>query len=194
MARSAVSCAGLILLYMMLAACAAGGSGSPGDESGTTHSSENTRAPSETTGRQEETHLEKSRPEKPGKAGSLNVEQLTSEAPGQGPKRPRILLASSASGLSRSAGTTVPDAGEGTYLAVFRGEKPTGGYSVEITSARVEGDRVTIRISLKDPPSDAMVTQALTYPYATAVIRNESLASKELLLEDQDGRKLDWKV
>ena len=88
----------------------------------------------------------------------------------------------------------MPDAGEGTYLAVFWGEKPTGGYSVEITSARVEGDRVTIRISLKDPPPDAMVTQALTYPYATAVIRNESLASKELLLEDQDGRKLDWKV
>ncbi len=193
MARSAVSCGGLILLSMVLAACAAGGSGSPGDESGTTHSSENTGAPSEATGRLEETHLEKSRPEKPEKAGSLKVEQLTSEAPGQGPKRPQVLLAASASGLSRS-GITVPDAGEGTYLAVFWGEKPTGGYSVEITSARVEGDRVTIRISLKDPPSDAMVTQALTYPYATAVIRNESLASKELLLEDQDRGKLDWKA
>jgi hypothetical protein len=39
-----------------------------------------------------------------------------------------------------------------------------------------------------------MVTQALTYPYAAAVVRGASLQGKEFSFVDQDGRKLDWPV
>lgn len=124
----------------------------------------------------------------------MNVEQLTSQAPGQGRKRPQVLLASSAAALSQDAGVGVPDAGEGTYLVAFWGEKPTGGYSVEITSVRSDGDQVGIQLSLKDPPPDAMVTQALTYPYAAAVVRNVDLTDKEVILRDQGGRELGWPV
>lgn len=124
----------------------------------------------------------------------MNVEQLASQAPGQGRTRPQVLLASSASALSQAAGVGISDAGEGTYLVAFWGEKPTGGYSVEITSVRSDGGRVGIQLYLKDPPPDAMVTQALTYPYAAAVVRNADLTDKEVLLEDQGGRELGWPV
>ena len=124
----------------------------------------------------------------------MNVEQLASQASGQGQKRPQVLLASSASALSQAVGVGVSDAGEGTYLVAFWGEKPTGGYSVEITSVRSDGDRVGVQLSLKDPPPDAMVTQALTYPYVTAVVRNADLTDKEVVLKDQGGRELGWPV
>ena len=124
----------------------------------------------------------------------MNVEQLASQASGQGRKRPQVLLASSASALSQAVGVGVSDAGEGTYLVAFWGEKPTGGYSVEITSVRSDGDRVGVQLSLKDPPPDAMVTQALTYPYVTAVVRNADLTDKEVVLKDQGGRELGWPV
>lgn len=177
----------LILLSLTLAACSSGDTGQPeGQPEGQpdTNGEETTSGmegpPSEATGPDEES------------PGEPDVEQLASEAPGQGPKRPRLFLASSASVLSRAMGARIPDAGEGTYLAALWGEKPTGGYSVKIQSVRVEGDRATIRIALNKPPPDAMVTQALTYPYATAVARGESLGGKEILLKDQKGRRLDW--
>jgi hypothetical protein len=39
-----------------------------------------------------------------------------------------------------------------------------------------------------------MVTQALTYPYVTAVVRNADLTDKKVVLEDQGGRELGWPV
>ena len=124
----------------------------------------------------------------------VNAEQLVSQAPGGGRKHPQVLLASSAAALSRAAGVSVPDAGEGTYLVAFWGEKPTGGYSVQVRSVQTDGDRVKVHLSLEKPPKEAMVTQALTYPYAVAVVRNEDLAQEKILLEDQGGRRLDWPV
>lgn len=167
--------AGLILLSLILAACSSGNPGQPDDRP-------ETNDPPETTGTDGES------------SGESNMEQLASEAPGQGSKRPRLLLASSAADLSRAMGARIPDAGAGTYLAVFWGEKTTGGYSIEIQSVRVEGDRTAVRLSLKEPPPDAMLTQALTYPYAVAVVRGESLGEKNIHLEDQEGRGLDWPV
>ena len=52
-----------------------------------------------------------------------------------------------------------PDSGSGTYLAAYWGEKPTGGYSMSVRSARLEGSRVIVRLALKEPPRDAILTQ-----------------------------------
>jgi hypothetical protein len=172
--------AAILLSSMMLAtcvvACAAGSPGPSGE------GSEAARSP------------EPPRQKKGGKAGDVNVEQLISEAPGQGPKRPQALLARSASALSRATGVRVPNTGEGTYLAVFWGQKPTGGYSIGVRSVRTEGNRVVIRLSLEEPPPDAILTQALTYPYAAAVVREQDLAGRKIVLEDQGRRRLDWPV
>ena len=124
----------------------------------------------------------------------LKVEGVFSGAPGQGPQSPRVVVAPSASALSKELGVEIPDSGEGIYLISYWGEKPTGGYSLTIESARLEGDVVTVRLKLEEPPKDAMVTQALTYPYAAAVVRDVSLQGKGFSFVEGTGRKLDWPV
>ena len=124
----------------------------------------------------------------------LRVERISSGAPGQGPEQPRVILAPSAGALSRAVGMNVPDSGEGTYLAVYWGEKPTGGYSLAVGSARIEGDRVRVRIVLEKPPRGAIVTQAFTYPYAVAVVRDLDARGKGFSFVDQDSKALGWPV
>ena len=124
----------------------------------------------------------------------LRVERISSGAPGQGPEHPRVIVAPSAAALSGAIGASIPDSGSGAYLAAYWGEKPTGGYSLAVQSARLEGDRVTIRIHLDKPPPDAVVTQALTHPYAVALLRGLDPRGKGFALLDREGRQLDWPV
>src|ERR687893_1241639 len=124
----------------------------------------------------------------------LRVEQISAGALGQGSKGPRVIVAPSAAAISEAIGTSIPDAGRGTYLAAYWGEKPTGGYSLAVESARLEGDRVTVRLALQEPPPDAILTQALTYPYAMAVIRDLDLLEKDFSFVDQEGQELGWQV
>jgi len=91
------------------------------------------------------------------KPRDLRVERVASGAPGEGPSDPRVVLAPSAEALSRGLGAQIRGSGEGTYLAAYGGQQPTGGYSVGVAGARVEGNRVTVRVSLEGPPSDAIV-------------------------------------
>jgi hypothetical protein len=124
----------------------------------------------------------------------LRVERISSDAQGQGPQQPRAVVAPSAADLSGAIDANVPDSGSGTYLAAYWGEKPTGGYSMSVRSARLEGSRVTVRLALREPPRDAILTQALTYPYAVAVIRGLNPAGKEFSFADENGRELGWPV
>ena len=81
----------------------------------------------------------------------LRVERVASGVPGEGPREPRVVLAPSAEALSRDLGARIRGSGEGTYLVVYAGQRPTGGYSVGVAGARAEGDRVTVRVSLEEP-------------------------------------------
>lgn len=171
----------VMFLLLLAAGCANGGPGNP-DETTEKRTTETTMdEPAETT---EDTGMEPT---------DLKVEQVSSGAPGQGRKRPRVVVAPSAAALSEALDAKVPDSGEGTYLAVFWGQKPTGGYSLGVDSARGEGEGITVRLALKKPPEDAIVTQALTYPYAVAVVRGVD-AGQDFAFVDQDGRELDWPV
>jgi hypothetical protein len=161
---------GLILLLLILAGCSAGDGSEP--------SGNNPR---------EETQV----PEVP---RDLRVERISSEEPGQGPERPRVFVADSAREMSRAMNANVPDSGSGTYLAAYWGEKRTGGYSMAVQSARLEASRVTVRLALKEPPRDAILTQALTYPYAVAVIRDLDPQNKEFSFVDDEDRELGWPV
>ena len=124
----------------------------------------------------------------------LRVERISSDAPGQGPRHPQAVVAPSAAALSGEIGTNVPDSGSGTYLAAYWGEKPTGGYSMSVRSARLEGSRVIVRLALKEPPRDAILTQSLTYPYAVAEIRELDPGGKDFSFVDENGRELSWPV
>lgn len=55
--------------------------------------------------------------------------------------------------------------GDTRYLLVTYGEKPTGGYAVEIGEVVVANDKISVPVRFKKPAPGEMVTQALTYPY-----------------------------
>jgi hypothetical protein len=124
----------------------------------------------------------------------LRVERISSDQPGQGPERPRVVVASSATTLSGAVGADVPDSGSGAYLAAYWGQKSTGGYSMAVQSARLEEDWVTVWLALKEPPRGTILTQALTYPYAVAVIRELDPRGKDFSFVDEEGRELGWPV
>jgi hypothetical protein len=50
-----------------------------------------------------------------------------------------------------------------------------------------------VRFALKEPP-DAVVTQALTYPYAVAAVRDLDSRDKRFSFVDQKGRECGWPV
>ena len=58
-----------------------------------------------------------------------------------------------------------------SVVAVFAGEKPTSGYSVEILSAETSGSQtldqsaIAITVQHRQPKAGDFVTEALTYPY-----------------------------
>lgn len=70
-------------------------------------------------------------------------------------------------------------------VAAFAGTKNTGGYSVLID--RSEGKT---HVSVKNPPKDAIVTQALTQPYKIAVIPVEEEDSLDLITSDEFRNKM----
>ena len=57
-------------------------------------------------------------------------------------------------------------AGDVRYLLVAWGEKPTGGFVVEVEDAGWHlGENVRVNVNLEAPGPDDVVTQALTYPH-----------------------------
>ena len=49
--------------------------------------------------------------------------------------------------------------------AVFLGEKPSGGYGVEISSAEVADSSLTVFVKETSPKPGAMITQAINQPF-----------------------------
>lgn len=62
-------------------------------------------------------------------------------------------------------------------VAVFSGEKPTGGYSIEITGIREDSTKHALEVVVHEsnPSRDAMVTQVLTQPYHIVKLRQIQL-------------------
>jgi hypothetical protein len=56
-----------------------------------------------------------------------------------------------------------------SVVAVFAGEQPTGGYSVEIVSVETSSsqtqEQLAINVEHRQPSAGDFVTEALTYPY-----------------------------
>ncbi len=50
-------------------------------------------------------------------------------------------------------------------VAVFAGEKPTGGYSVEVTNVEIKNSHLVAIIKSCQPQADALVTEAFTQPH-----------------------------
>lgn len=169
----------VVFLFLLSAGCAINGAGSSTEDSDPRRST--TKTP-ETT-------------EPSMKQGELSIKQIAANSPGQGAKGPRVSVAPSAAALSSALGpeAKIPDSGEGAYIAAFWGERPTGGFSMAVRSARSQAGKVTVELTLKRPPKDAFVAQALTYPYVVAVVRGVTPDAKFVFVGG-DGRELGWPV
>ena len=55
--------------------------------------------------------------------------------------------------------------GEELYIAFGFGEKPTGGYSIQITAAKNMGNKILIEACLVAPQAGEVVSQNVSYPY-----------------------------
>lgn len=62
------------------------------------------------------------------------------------------------------------DFAKNNVVALFLGEKNTGGHGIEIESLRTENDTTFIKVKKIKPEPGSMVTQAFTNPYYLAVI------------------------
>lgn len=60
-------------------------------------------------------------------------------------------------------------------VAVFLGERRTGGYAVRIVSAEPHDGQLVVTYEESPPPAGSMVTQALTYPWTLAVLPRSTL-------------------
>lgn len=79
-------------------------------------------------------------------------------------------------------GVTYSLSGDRRTITLYWGEKPTGGYAVHIRSIMPEGGTLKVFYSLRSPGPGEVVTQALTYPWATAELPADTGAFDEVLL------------
>ena len=66
------------------------------------------------------------------------------------------------------------DFDQNDLVIVAWGEKPTGGFSINIESIQLQGGELAVTGKASTPPADAVTTQALTYPYSAVLIPNTS--------------------
>jgi len=58
------------------------------------------------------------------------------------------------------------DFGSEIVLGVYAGDKPTGGYGIDITAIELRGQVVHVSLAETKPPANAMLIQVVTKPYA----------------------------
>ena len=57
-----------------------------------------------------------------------------------------------------------------SVVILLAGSRPTGGFTIEVRGAAMEGETLVIDASVKPPPAGAIVTQAFTSPYAVIAV------------------------
>lgn len=75
---------------------------------------------------------------------------------------------------ARDAEPPAVDFSTEAVVFVFAGERRTGGYSVEVRGATLDGETLVLEGEVKGPPRGAIVTQAITYPYAVVAVKSRA--------------------
>lgn len=70
------------------------------------------------------------------------------------------------------------------YIAVFMGEKPTGGYSIEVTDVSDSEGRTGVLVKEVEPKKVDIVTQVLTQPYT--IIKAKGITAN-ISVENEKG-------
>ncbi|MCK8826914.1 protease complex subunit PrcB family protein [Natroniella acetigena] len=81
------------------------------------------------------------------------------------------------------------DYGSAVYVGL--GERPTGGYGIQINQIRREDDILIVVVKARGPAPTDMVTQAITYPHDLVQLEEEEVAGvKQVIFIDQEGEKI----
>lgn len=67
------------------------------------------------------------------------------------------------------------DLKKSTFVILNMGEKPTGGYSINVKEAIEDDTKITLILKETSPAPGAMVTQALTYPFAVVKVNSRKI-------------------
>jgi hypothetical protein len=85
--------------------------------------------------------------------------------------------------------------GDRRTITLYWGEKPTGGYAVYIRSIKTEAGVLKVFYSLQSPGPGEMVTQAVTFPRATAELPDGAGSFNEVhLVKWSDSQKVKFYV
>lgn len=78
---------------------------------------------------------------------------------------------------------------DGSYkIFIGLGEKPTGGYGIQVKSIQDNGRITVIQVEKTEPDPNDMVTQALTYPYVVIKVNN---ITNNFIVIDQNDEEYD---
>lgn len=67
------------------------------------------------------------------------------------------------------------DLKKSTFVILNMGEKPTGGYSINVKEAIEDDTKITLILKETSPAPGAMVTQVLTYPFAVVKVNSRKI-------------------
>lgn len=79
-------------------------------------------------------------------------------------------LLNSADGSTADLSALSPNYDTESVIVVSLGEVPTGGFGVNITGVQKQGDKIFVQFTTTQPAADAVVTQALSHPYAAVAV------------------------
>ncbi|WP_408954405.1 protease complex subunit PrcB family protein [Natroniella sp. ANB-PHB2] len=80
----------------------------------------------------------------------------------------------------------------GPTVYVSLGERPTGGYGIQINQIRRADDALIVVVKARGPASSDMVTQAITYPHDIVQLEEEEVAGlDQVIFIDQTGEKIE---
>lgn len=93
-----------------------------------------------------------------------------------------------AQAYGRQTSAPAPVAAQGTTtVGIFLGQKPTGGYGVQVVGARVAQGVLTVIAQVRSPGAGAITTQALTSPWTLIQVPG---TYAEVRVVDETGRPL----
>jgi len=65
-----------------------------------------------------------------------------------------------------------------TYVLIGLGQRPTGGYTIEVTKAEQNGQQVTVYVRERKPEAGTMTTQVISYPVTVVSLAKTTSAVK----------------
>jgi hypothetical protein len=112
--------------------------------------------------------------------GNVEIRPLAADAYGAGTEK-SAQFAKDAATYQRlwasliGNGTPPPvDFATESVVFVMAGQKRSGGYSVTVNGAALDGDTLAVDATVKSPPPNTIVSMALTSPYAVVAVKNRT--------------------